>query len=339
LGAVSLLAAGLANPSAETIVGATRYVAIAAMVTLFTLTFTSPWVRRHAGWAAVVVNSVVVGYLCAMLYATYLAADSLIACFVGVLICGMVMHRVVLVVAFMVTAAILHIITAFAVAAPVIDPMTVAVNIVLYTLFVGVMLCMQITARERRRNSESVMGAIFDQSSDALVYGYPNNGDVVRVNARAHQLFQTDDNDFISRQIRKGFLAHHSLDELDGVLGRALLDPSWGEICEFETSSGRRFWGNMALRRLDAPYEHLMMARITDMTAQIEREGGLKVDYPSDYRDCTIRVDGVDADVRCTGSTLDVIFPRAGAPGELIDAFASVREAFQISKTLRAMIG
>jgi hypothetical protein len=71
----------------------------------------------------------------------------------------------------------------------------------------------------------------------------------------------------------------------------------------------------------------------------LEGEARLKVVYPSDYRDCTIRVDGVDADVRCTGATLDVIFPRAGAPGELIDAFTSVREAFQISKALRGLIG
>jgi hypothetical protein len=78
---------------------------------------------------------------------------------------------------------------------------------------------------------------------------------------------------------------------------------------------------------------------VIDAIEALEGEARLKVVYPSDYRDCTIRVDGVDADVRCTGATLDVIFPRAGAPGELIDAFTSVREAFQISKALRGLIG
>jgi hypothetical protein len=68
-------------------------------------------------------------------------------------------------------------------------------------------------------------------------------------------------------------------------------------------------------------------------------EGGLTVDYPSDCRDCTIRVEGVDADVRCTGATLDIIFARGGAPVELIDAFASVRSAFQVSRTLSGLIG
>ena len=77
---------------------------------------------------------------------------------------------------------------------------------------------------------------------------------------------------------------------------------------------------------------------VIDAIEALDGEGGLAVDYPSDYRDCTIRVEGVDADVRCTGATLDVIFARSGAPAELIDAFASVRAAFQINKTLSALI-
>lgn len=82
-------------------------------------------------------------------------------------------------------------------------------------------------------------------------------------------------------------------------------------------------------------------ARVEAVIDAIEalKENRLTVDYPSDYRDCTIRVDGVDADVRCTSATLDVVFPRGGAPAELIDAFAIVRDAFQINKTLSALIG
>lgn len=77
---------------------------------------------------------------------------------------------------------------------------------------------------------------------------------------------------------------------------------------------------------------------VIDAIEALDGDGGLRVDYPSDYRDCTIRVEGVEADVRCTGATIEVVFPRAGAPGELIDAFASVRDAFQISKALSALI-
>jgi hypothetical protein len=77
---------------------------------------------------------------------------------------------------------------------------------------------------------------------------------------------------------------------------------------------------------------------IIDAIEALSGEGGLRVDYPSDYRDCVIRVSGVDAEVRCTGASLEVIFPRGAAPAELIDSFAAVREAFQISKALRGLI-
>ena len=78
---------------------------------------------------------------------------------------------------------------------------------------------------------------------------------------------------------------------------------------------------------------------VIDAIEALDGEGGLSVRYPSDYHDCVIRVSGVDAEVRCTGGSLEVIFPRGASPAELIDAFASVREAFQISKALKALIG
>ena len=78
---------------------------------------------------------------------------------------------------------------------------------------------------------------------------------------------------------------------------------------------------------------------VIDAIEALDAAKGLSVTYPSDYRDCTIRVDGVDAAVRCTGSSLEVVFPRGAAPGELIDAFVAVRNAFQISKVLGGLIG
>jgi hypothetical protein len=78
---------------------------------------------------------------------------------------------------------------------------------------------------------------------------------------------------------------------------------------------------------------------VIDAIENLDGEGGLSVRYPSDCSECTISVEGIDAEVRCSGSTLDMIFPRAGAPAELIDAFGAVREAFQISKPLAGLIG
>jgi len=77
---------------------------------------------------------------------------------------------------------------------------------------------------------------------------------------------------------------------------------------------------------------------VIDAVEALDGEGGLGVVYPSDYRECTLRVEGVDAEVRCTGAALEVIFPRGEAPAELLTMFAAVRSAFQISKFLRGLV-
>jgi hypothetical protein len=78
---------------------------------------------------------------------------------------------------------------------------------------------------------------------------------------------------------------------------------------------------------------------VIDTIEALDGEGGLAVDYPSDYRECHISVAEVDARVRCTGDALEMIFPRSGAPAELIDGFAAVRSAFAVAKPLAGLLG
>ncbi len=61
-------------------------------------------------------------------------------------------------------------------------------------------------------------------------------------------------------------------------------------------------------------------------------EGGLTVAYPSDCRHCVLAVEGVEAEVICDGATLEMRFPRPGAPRELVEAFAAVRSAFALTR-------
>lgn len=78
---------------------------------------------------------------------------------------------------------------------------------------------------------------------------------------------------------------------------------------------------------------------VIDAIEALDGEGGLSVSYPSDCRECEISVEGVDAKVRCTGASLEMVFPRAGGPAELIDGFLAVHGAFAISKALSGLIG
>lgn len=79
--------------------------------------------------------------------------------------------------------------------------------------------------------------------------------------------------------------------------------------------------------------------QVIDLIEELDDDGGMTVTYPSDCRECMIRVPGVAAEVRCTGATLDLVLPRSGAPRELLVEFEAVRSAFAVSPELAGLIG
>ena len=78
---------------------------------------------------------------------------------------------------------------------------------------------------------------------------------------------------------------------------------------------------------------------VIDLVEALEADNQLAVTYPSDCSECTLTVPGLDAVVRCTGATLDLVFPAAGSPAELLDGFAAVRAAFALNPELAAVLG
>ncbi|MFT3783727.1 MAG: hypothetical protein QM790_17075 [Nibricoccus sp.] len=71
---------------------------------------------------------------------------------------------------------------------------------------------------------------------------------------------------------------------------------------------------------------------VIDAVEAIDDSAGLTVHYPSDCSHCTLAVAGVSAEVRFESGELAMVFPRAGAPRELLESFMAVREAFSLSK-------
>ncbi|MEO7797885.1 MAG: hypothetical protein ABIY47_09195, partial [Opitutaceae bacterium] len=78
---------------------------------------------------------------------------------------------------------------------------------------------------------------------------------------------------------------------------------------------------------------------VIDLIEALDGGEGLRVSYPSDYRECIIGVEGIDVQLRCSGAALEMVFPRAGSPGELIERFAEIRSAFAVSRELAGIIG
>jgi hypothetical protein len=115
---------------------------------------------------------------------------------------------------------------------------------------------------------------------------------------------------------------------------RELKSADLAQTAEFDTIFRARFGEISFGLKKGARVEEVI-----DVIEALDGEGGLSVTYPSDYRECWIKVEGVDATVRCTGGSLEMVFPRAGSPRELIAAFTAVRGAFAISKELASVVG
>lgn len=118
------------------------------------------------------------------------------------------------------------------------------------------------------------------------------------------------------------------------TLLRSLRNVELARTAEFSEIFARRFSEISFGLRKGASVE-----AVVDAIEALDEEKGLSVSYPSDCRECEIRVEGVEAHVRYTPAALEMVFPRAGAPVELIDAFARVREAFRMDRTLAGLIG
>lgn len=76
----------------------------------------------------------------------------------------------------------------------------------------------------------------------------------------------------------------------------------------------------------------IQVEALIDAVEGLEDGAGLRVAYPSDCRDCSLTVDGVEAEVVCDGVVLELRFNRVGSPRELVAAFGAVREAFALTK-------
>jgi len=72
---------------------------------------------------------------------------------------------------------------------------------------------------------------------------------------------------------------------------------------------------------------------VIDAVEALEGQASLHVDYPSTCQHCVLTVEGVDAEVVCDGATLEMRFAKNGSPRELIEAFATVRRQFSLSKS------
>ena len=59
----------------------------------------------------------------------------------------------------------------------------------------------------------------------------------------------------------------------------------------------------------------------------------MQVRYRANCSECTLSVPNVDAEVRCTGASLEMVFPRVGSPRTLLESFRDVRSAIRLTQS------
>ena len=107
---------------------------------------------------------------------------------------------------------------------------------------------------------------------------------------------------------------------------RDLKDPS-----ELLGASGDRVFAGTFTHIIFTLVRGVRVEDVIDAIEGLPDAGAMSVSYPSDCSECCISVEGVDASVRCTGLTLELVFGRAGSPRELFEAFEAVRAAFRFT--------
>ena len=131
----------------------------------------------------------------------------------------------------------------------------------------------------------------------------------------------------------------YALDEADAA--RYVTRTSLQGLRPGEVIHGEAFNGIFAGRFTEVAFalrKGVAVEAVIDAVEALGEDRTLRVDYPSDCRECVLTVPGVAAAVRCTGAALEVVFPRGAAPAELMAAFAAVRDAFGISRVLSGLI-
>jgi hypothetical protein len=65
----------------------------------------------------------------------------------------------------------------------------------------------------------------------------------------------------------------------------------------------------------------------------------LSVDYPSSCAECSVRIQGVDADIVIDGATLEARIGRMSTASDLLRVFAASRSRFEASERLAGLLG
>ena len=253
-------------------VSATRILACGSVLVFVGASYRYAWVRAHMGSLALFTQLAVSGHLCVAMYTADLGAPETVGAYIFMSVNALVFHRVRLVVAYILVSCGAFIGTGFAVPEPLIRTEVFALQATMYCCFLIALVSLAVSARNDRGRLEIINSALFDQSSDGLIYGDLLGGTIQGMNARARELFGSHDKLQVARLLRASHRRVYADVTPHDLVRQLQVNGEVHETLRMQTAAGHSFWGDMVLRRLDIEDEDILMIRISDVTERMEGE-------------------------------------------------------------------
>jgi len=186
---------------------------------------------------------------------------------------------------YLTVACALTIFVAVAAAEPATDPMLASISIASFFLVATIATMKGLQLRDRAQHSTDLSQVLFDQASDALMFGNWHTGQIRSINLRASELFGTKDYEDLQELLASALSAHkgdvlrveeprESTNQTALQIAHRIMERD--EIIQLFNSHGGHFWGRLSTRRMSANGEELLALRITDVTNSLAEERALR---------------------------------------------------------------
>ncbi len=128
-----------------------------------------------------------------------------------------------------------------------------------------------------QENLQNQLKSIFDNSFDAILLLDKTNGNIIRANQKAHQLFELEDmNGLLNFSEKYLFNDKLLLSDILAINKSLDINGFWESETRFVSSKGKIFWGAISIKNIHVDNQLAQLVRITDITEKKEIEIKLK---------------------------------------------------------------
>ncbi len=253
-----------------------RFVAGALVIGSFIISYFSRWWRDNIGEINLVISYFVAVNAALVLYDSKIGNyESFYAIGTLVVIC-MSFHKTSLVYAFELPALALYVYTAFQITDPTMEPKLFSLLAVFFSIYSMFFTWSFIRIRKKQAESEAVANLWFDQAADGMLYGDTAIARPQRVNPKAYELLGTTDNKKCGELIRNAFLNSIENEDPQAAYLRIMKAGKWTGTVEVTTAIGRKFWGDINMRRTLIQGKDLTLIRLADVSLHVAHHKALQ---------------------------------------------------------------